>query len=258
MNQCLNQKLNVKSHLTWCTSHFTCLPFDFFFFSVRGVPGPGKVCQSDDQRCFHGGLWQIYNDCPEQIWRGVCGYCGEFHCCVSQMTRLTTAQSRSWISILPQVFGRNIMYKFIAWTQIKNRLKLKFKMIAFSAVQCFRERFGPLKLFFLLLYLENTGIDEKNVYNIWALYPPFFSFQVSVYRHGEKMPEAKPTLTPKTIIPPKLPIEIPQPKSQPPPSSAPSSAPSPAPSAAHSPAPSPAPPRTPGKGLRSPTPSRRK
>merc|ERR1712098_194475 len=65
---------------------------------------------------------------------------------------------------------------------------------------------------------------------------------VSVYRHGEKMPEAKPTLTPKTIIPPKLPIEIPQPKSQPPPSSAPSSAP----------------PRTPGKGLRSPTPSRRK
>ncbi|KAF3832538.1 hypothetical protein F7725_026203 [Dissostichus mawsoni] len=42
---------------------------------------------------------------------------------------------------------------------------------------------------------------------------------VSVYRHGEQIPEARPTLTPKTMIPPKLPIEIPQPKSaQPPPS----------------------------------------
>uniref|UniRef100_A0A8C7WYG3 Myomesin 2a n=1 Tax=Oryzias sinensis TaxID=183150 RepID=A0A8C7WYG3_9TELE len=73
---------------------------------------------------------------------------------------------------------------------------------------------------------------------------------VSVYRHGEKLPEAKPTLTPKTIIPPKLPIEIPQPKTQP------ASA---APSAAASPAPSPAPPKAPaGRGIRSPTPSRRK
>ncbi|XP_029947768.1 myomesin-2 [Salarias fasciatus] len=69
---------------------------------------------------------------------------------------------------------------------------------------------------------------------------------VSVYRHGEKIPEAKPTPTPKTIIPPKLPIEIPQPKTQP--------APSPAPSA-----PSPAPPRAaPGRGVKSPTPTRRK
>ncbi|KAM6943350.1 M-protein, striated muscle [Xenentodon cancila] len=66
---------------------------------------------------------------------------------------------------------------------------------------------------------------------------------VSVYRHGEKIPDAKPTLTPKTIIPPKLPIEIPQPKSQP----------------APSPAPSPAPPKAaPGRGVKSPTPSRRK
>uniref|UniRef100_A0A3Q0R6V8 Myomesin 2 n=1 Tax=Amphilophus citrinellus TaxID=61819 RepID=A0A3Q0R6V8_AMPCI len=66
---------------------------------------------------------------------------------------------------------------------------------------------------------------------------------VSVYRHGEKIPEAKPTLTPKTIIPPKLPIEMPQPKTQP---AAPST-PSPAPSKA-----------VPGKGMKSPTPSRRK
>uniref|UniRef100_A0A8C5FZF9 Myomesin-2-like n=1 Tax=Gouania willdenowi TaxID=441366 RepID=A0A8C5FZF9_GOUWI len=67
---------------------------------------------------------------------------------------------------------------------------------------------------------------------------------VSVYRHGEKIPEAKPTLTPKTIIPPKLPIEIPQPKTQ--------AAPSPAPS-------TPSPPKAaPGRGVKSPTPTRRK
>ncbi|KAG7482100.1 hypothetical protein JOB18_013030 [Solea senegalensis] len=70
---------------------------------------------------------------------------------------------------------------------------------------------------------------------------------VTTYRHGEKIPEAKPTLTPKTIIPPKLPIEIPQTKSQP-------AAASPAPAA-----PSPAPPKVaPGRGMKSPTPTRRK
>ncbi|KAF3686335.1 Myomesin-2 165 kDa connectin-associated protein [Channa argus] len=67
---------------------------------------------------------------------------------------------------------------------------------------------------------------------------------VSVYRQGEKIPEVKPTLTPKTIIPPKLPIEIPQPKTQP--ASSPAT-PSPAPSKA-----------APGRGVKSPTPSRRK
>ncbi|XP_056134518.1 M-protein, striated muscle [Lampris incognitus] len=70
---------------------------------------------------------------------------------------------------------------------------------------------------------------------------------VSAYRQGEKIPEAKPTLTPKTIIPPKLPIEIPQPK-------APASAHQPAPSA-HSPTP---PKAAGGRGAKSPTPSRRK
>uniref|UniRef100_A0A669CKL2 Myomesin 2 n=2 Tax=Oreochromis niloticus TaxID=8128 RepID=A0A669CKL2_ORENI len=74
----------------------------------------------------------------------------------------------------------------------------------------------------------------------------YFYLQVSVYRHGEKIPEAKPTLTPKTIIPPKLPIEIPQPKTQPAPSAAPST-------------PSPAAPKAAlGRGVKSPTPSRRK
>ncbi|KAM3877509.1 myomesin-2 [Diretmus argenteus] len=71
---------------------------------------------------------------------------------------------------------------------------------------------------------------------------------VSVYRHGEKIPEAKPTLTPKTLIPPKLPIELPQPKTAAP------AAPSPAPSAQ-----SPTPPKAAaGRGVKSPTPSRRK
>ncbi|XP_061621977.1 myomesin-2 isoform X2 [Phyllopteryx taeniolatus] len=69
---------------------------------------------------------------------------------------------------------------------------------------------------------------------------------VCVYRQGEKIPEAKPTVTAKTIIPPKLPIEMPQTMIQP--------APSPAPSA-----PSPTPPRAaPGRGVKSPTPTRRR
>ncbi|CAK6954978.1 M-protein%2C striated muscle [Scomber scombrus] len=76
---------------------------------------------------------------------------------------------------------------------------------------------------------------------------------VSVYRHGEKIPEARPTLTPKTMIPPKLPIEIPQPKAAAAPSPAPQH-PSPAPPP-HSPAP---PKAAPGRGMKSPTPTRRK
>lgn len=117
----------------------------------------------------------------------------------------------------------------------------------------------PLKCFTVFAWKISpsffTAIDTNSIVNafmgnvyikltICLTLPP--SLQVSVYRHGEKIPEAKPTLTPKTIIPPKLPIEIPQPKTQP--------APSPAPSA-----PSPAPPKSPaGRGVKSPTPTRRK
>uniref|UniRef100_A0A8C5FV50 Myomesin 2a n=1 Tax=Gadus morhua TaxID=8049 RepID=A0A8C5FV50_GADMO len=69
---------------------------------------------------------------------------------------------------------------------------------------------------------------------------------VSVYRHGDTIPVAKPNLTAKTIIPPKMPIELPQPKT---------AAPSPAPPAS----PSPAPPKAVGgRGMKSPTPTRRK
>lgn len=74
----------------------------------------------------------------------------------------------------------------------------------------------------------------------------YLFLQVSVYRQGEKIPEAKPTLTAKTIIPPKLPIEIPESKGQPAPVAAPA-------------APSPALPKAaPGRGVKSPTPTRRK
>uniref|UniRef100_A0A8C2WSP3 Myomesin 2 n=1 Tax=Cyclopterus lumpus TaxID=8103 RepID=A0A8C2WSP3_CYCLU len=92
--------------------------------------------------------------------------------------------------------------------------------------------------------MENSGRYTMIVQNKYG--GESVDIVVSVYRHGEKMPEVKPTLTPKTIIPPKFPIEIPQSKTQP--------APSPAPST-----PSPAPPKAAaGKGVKSPTPTRRK
>lgn len=85
------------------------LPLNFFTFwfhiSVRGLPGPGQVCQSDDQRCFHGGFRQIYHDCPEQIRRGVCGYSGECHCCVPQITGFT--QSRE---MFLAICGTNLVF----------------------------------------------------------------------------------------------------------------------------------------------------
>uniref|UniRef100_A0A8C7LJC1 Myomesin 2 n=1 Tax=Oncorhynchus kisutch TaxID=8019 RepID=A0A8C7LJC1_ONCKI len=70
---------------------------------------------------------------------------------------------------------------------------------------------------------------------------------VSAYKHGDTIPQAKPTLTPKSIIPPKRPIEIPGPKVVTP-------APSPAPSHVSSPAAAKSP--TSPKGLKSPTPAR--
>uniref|UniRef100_A0A8C7SV18 Myomesin 2 n=1 Tax=Oncorhynchus mykiss TaxID=8022 RepID=A0A8C7SV18_ONCMY len=70
---------------------------------------------------------------------------------------------------------------------------------------------------------------------------------VSAYKHGDTIPQAKPTLTPKSIIPPKRPIEIPGPKVVTP-------APSPAPSHVSSPAGAKSP--TSPKGLKSPTPAR--
>ena len=74
---------------------------------------------------------------------------------------------------------------------------------------------------------------------------------VSVYKHGEKIPEAKPAPTPITIIAPKGPIEIPTSKM---------AVPTPAASAA---AKSPIPPKgtkspSPARSMKSPTPTKKK
>ncbi|KAG7270925.1 hypothetical protein CRUP_025676 [Coryphaenoides rupestris] len=102
---------------------------------------------------------------------------------------------------------------------------------------------------FACLTINGVGMDDSGRYSMIVQNKyggESVDIVVSVYRHGEKIPEAKPTLTPKTIIPPKLPIELPQPKNTAVPSSAPSS-------------PSPAPPKAAGgRGMKSPTPTRKK
>uniref|UniRef100_W5K8Y1 Myomesin 2 n=1 Tax=Astyanax mexicanus TaxID=7994 RepID=W5K8Y1_ASTMX len=73
---------------------------------------------------------------------------------------------------------------------------------------------------------------------------------VSVYKHGDRIPEIKPSPTPKRIMPPTMPIVIPTAAK---PASAPAAAPAKSPAPAQAPK-SPAPSRS----VRSPTPSRRK
>ncbi|XP_010887247.2 myomesin-2 isoform X1 [Esox lucius] len=77
---------------------------------------------------------------------------------------------------------------------------------------------------------------------------------VSIYKHGDTIPPAKPTLTPKTIIPPKRPIEMPVSKV---------AAAAPAPGSSPAGAKSPVPPKgvkspTPARSVKSPTPAKRK
>ncbi|TRY90323.1 hypothetical protein DNTS_018623, partial [Danionella cerebrum] len=99
--------------------------------------------------------------------------------------------------------------------------------------------------------LEDSGKYTMTVQNRYG--GETVDIVVSVYKHGDKIPEIKPTPLPKRILPPTGPIVIPSAK---PATPAPSLAP--ATSAAKSPAPpsskSPAPPR----GMKSPTPSRKK
>ncbi|CAB1338542.1 unnamed protein product [Coregonus sp. 'balchen'] len=104
--------------------------------------------------------------------------------------------------------------------------------------------------------LEDCGRYSMTVQNKYG--GESVDIVVSVYKHGDTIPQAKPTLTPKSVIPPKRPIEIPGPKVVTP-------APSPAPSHVSSPAgaKSPTPPRglktpTPARSMKSPTPSKRK
>lgn len=93
--------------------------------------------------------------------------------------------------------------------------------------------------------LEDSGKFTMSVLNKYG--GESVDIVVSVYKHGDKIPEIKPSPTPKRIMPPTLPIVIP--------SAAKPSSPSPAPAPAKTQAPkSPAP----SRGVKSPTPSRRK
>uniref|UniRef100_A0A8C5A4C9 Myomesin 2 n=1 Tax=Gadus morhua TaxID=8049 RepID=A0A8C5A4C9_GADMO len=102
---------------------------------------------------------------------------------------------------------------------------------------------------FACLTINGIGMDDSGKYTMIVQNKyggECVDIVVSVYRHGDTIPVAKPNLTAKTIIPPKMPIELPQPKT---------AAPSPAPPAS----PSPAPPKAVGgRGMKSPTPTRRK
>ncbi|XP_072533709.1 myomesin-2 [Salminus brasiliensis] len=96
--------------------------------------------------------------------------------------------------------------------------------------------------------LEDSGKFTMSVLNKYG--GESVDIVVAVYKHGDKIPDIKPTPSPKRITPPTLPIVIP---------SAAKPAASPAAAPAKSPAPSQAPKSpAPGRSVRSPTPSRRK
>uniref|UniRef100_A0A672NQH8 Myomesin-2-like n=1 Tax=Sinocyclocheilus grahami TaxID=75366 RepID=A0A672NQH8_SINGR len=94
--------------------------------------------------------------------------------------------------------------------------------------------------------LEDSGKYTMTVQNKYG--GESVDIIVSVYKHGDRVPDIKPTPSPKRIMPPTVPIVVPTAKSA-----------TPAPAAAKSPAPpqnakSSAPPR----GMKSPTPTRKK
>ncbi|XP_066534969.1 myomesin-2 [Hoplias malabaricus] len=93
--------------------------------------------------------------------------------------------------------------------------------------------------------LEDSGKFTMSVVNKYG--GESVDIVVSVYKHGDKIPEIKPTASPKRIMPPTLPIIIPT--ADKPASTSSSKSPAPA-QAPKSPAPS--------RGIKSPTPSRRK
>uniref|UniRef100_A0AAR2KLX0 Myomesin 2a n=1 Tax=Pygocentrus nattereri TaxID=42514 RepID=A0AAR2KLX0_PYGNA len=95
--------------------------------------------------------------------------------------------------------------------------------------------------------LEDSGKFTMSVLNKYG--GESVDIVVSVYKHGDKIPDIKPSPSPKRIMPPTQPIVIPT-------AAKPSS---PAPTTAKSPAPPQAPKSpAPGRGVKSPTPSRRK
>ncbi|KAI4900076.1 hypothetical protein NFI96_019252 [Prochilodus magdalenae] len=93
--------------------------------------------------------------------------------------------------------------------------------------------------------LEDSGKFTMSVVNKYG--GESVDIVVSVYKHGDKIPEIKPSPSPKRIMPPVLPIIIPSTAKPSTPASAQSPVP---PQAPKSPAPS--------RGVKSPTPSRRK
>ncbi|XP_051507446.1 myomesin-2-like isoform X1 [Myxocyprinus asiaticus] len=96
--------------------------------------------------------------------------------------------------------------------------------------------------------LEDSGKYTMTVQNKYG--GESVDIIVSVYKHGEKMPDVKPIPSPKRIMPPTGPIVIPTTTAaSPAPAAAPTKSPAPAQNSK-----SPAPPR----GMKSPTPSRKK
>lgn len=94
--------------------------------------------------------------------------------------------------------------------------------------------------------LEDSGKYTMTVQNKFG--GESVDIVVSVYKHGDKIPEIKPTPTPKRIMPPTGPIVIPTTKAA-----------TPAPAAGKSPAPTQnAKSTTPPRGMKSPTPTRKK
>ncbi|XP_056105406.1 myomesin-2 [Rhinichthys klamathensis goyatoka] len=96
--------------------------------------------------------------------------------------------------------------------------------------------------------LEDSGKYTMTVQNKYG--GESVDIVVSVYKHGDKIPEIKPTPTPKRIMPPTGPIVLPTTKA---------ATAAPAPAAAKSPAsPQNAKSPTPPRGMKSPTPTRKK
>ncbi|KAG7462769.1 hypothetical protein MATL_G00188190 [Megalops atlanticus] len=107
---------------------------------------------------------------------------------------------------------------------------------------------------FASLTIKGVGLEDSGKYTMTVLNKyggESVDITVSVYKHGDKIPEVKPIPMPKRITPPKTPIVIPTPPAKSPAPAPATKAPSPAPGQA---AKSPVPPR----GIKSPNPARKK
>jgi len=107
---------------------------------------------------------------------------------------------------------------------------------------------------FASLTIKGVTMDDSGKYNMTVQNKyggECVDIFVSVYKSGDQCPSVKPTPSSKTIIPPKLPIEMPQSKVAAASPAPPAAAPSPSPT-------SPTPPKAAGRGVKSPTPTKRK